>query len=426
MTRVLRGFARLVVAVCVLVTGSCRGAARSSAPPLASTRPSESAAQANRGVRCGVVWDPGAGAIADARVQFDGERIVAIGRASDLPPADHEIDYRPSFCMPGLVDAHTHLTSYAGQRANDSLAIRRAEAVRAALATLRAGVTSVRDLGGSAGVDIWLRDGIGRGEILGPRMQAAGNQIGVGGPLGGPGAARDSVVQHAQAGSDVIKLFANGGVDAPVMLMPESEMAAAAEEAHARGMRVAVHAVTSSGIDSAIGARVDSIEHAGELTLAQARSMANAAIALVPTLYILRYYVDEGSRLSFSQAEIDDLKRVVRTLIVPFEHRLPAIAATGVRIAMGSDAFLGLHGRNARELVFMERAGLSAEDVLRAATATSAWVLGWEGRVGTLRPGAYADMLVLRDNPRVDIEAVERVVAVLRSGQAVAMDDQAR
>jgi imidazolonepropionase-like amidohydrolase len=328
--------------------------------------------------------------------------------------------------MPGLVDAHTHLTSYAGERGSDTLAKRQTESVRAALATLRAGVTSVRDLGGSAGVDIWLRNGIARGEILGPRMQAAGDQIGLGGPLGGPAEARESVVRHASAGSDVIKLFANGGANQPVPLMPGSEMAAATAEAHARGMRVAVHAITTSGIEGAIRARVDSIEHAGELTVAEARSMADAGIALVPTLYILRYYIEEGLHLSFSRAEVDDLKRVVRTLVVPFEHRLPAIVATGVKVAMGSDAFLGLHGRNARELVLMAKAGMSAEDVLRAATANSAAVLGWQGNVGTLRPGAYADMVVLRNDPRADIAAVEHVMAVLRGGVAVPLDTTAQ
>ena len=150
--------------------------------------------------------------------------------------------------------------------------------------------------------------------------------------------------------------------------------------------------------------------------------MADAGIALVPTLYILRYYIEEGLKLSFSQAEIDDLQRVVRTLIVPFERRLTAIVATGVKVAMGSDAFLGLHGRNARELVYMVEAGMSAEDVLRAATETSASLLGWQSSVGTLRPGAFADVLVLRGDPRTDIAAVERVEAVFRGGVAVSMD----
>jgi imidazolonepropionase-like amidohydrolase len=253
-------------------------------------------------------------------------------------------------------------------------------------------------------------------------MQAAGTQIGLGGPLGGPEAARESVFRHVRAGSDVIKLFATGGANEPVLLMPESEMAAATSEAHAHGMRVAVHAITTAGIERALGAGVDSIEHAGELTVDQARAMASLGVVLVPTLYILRYYIEEGQRLMFSEAEVADLKRVVRTLVVPFERRLPAILATGVNVAMGSDAFMGLHGRNARELVFMARAGMGTEDVLRAATATSAALLNWQGSVGTLRPGAYADLLVLRDDPRVDMEAIEHVVAVLRGGVPVPLD----
>ncbi len=405
-----------------LAFSSCRAPSRARESPAPSSQPSGKAPDALWGVRCGVAWDPDSLALSDARIEIDGDRIVAVGNASEMAPPAREIDYRPYFCMPGLVDAHTHLTSYAGERPNDSLEKRRAEAVRAALATLRAGVTSVRDLGGSEGVDVWLRDEIARGDVLGPRMQAAGTQIGVGGSLGGPDAARKSVLRHVQAGSDVIKLFATGGANDPVPLMPASEMEAATSEAHADGLRVAAHAISTAGIDGALSAKVDSIEHAGELTVEEARSMARLGIVLVPTLYILRYYIDEGPHLSLSEGEIADLRRTVRTLIVPFEHRLPAIVATGVKVAMGSDAFMGLHGRNARELVFMARAGMTADDVLRAATATSAALLNWQGSVGTLRPGAHADLLVLRDDPRLDMEAVEHVVAVFRGGASVPLD----
>jgi imidazolonepropionase-like amidohydrolase len=228
------------------------------------------------------------GVVADARVVFDGERVAAMGPASTVAAATDEIDLRPLFCLPGLVDAHTHLTSYAHESATDGMDKRRAQAARNAELTLRAGFTTVRDLGGTEGVDLWLRARIGAHAIHGPRLQCAGSQIGLERSGGGPAGVKADVDAHADAGFDVIKLFATGGAAQPVPLLTAQEIAAATTEAHARGLRVAVHAITSEGIARSIAAGVDSIEHAHELSPEQAAQMAAAGITLVPTLYILR------------------------------------------------------------------------------------------------------------------------------------------
>ena len=326
--------------------------------------------------------------------------------------------------MPGLVDAHTHLTSYARQKGTDDLEKRRAEAARNAELTLRGGVTSVRDLGGDEGVDLWLRARIDAGGIPGPRMQCAGSQIGADGPVGGPAGAKASVDAHAEAGFDVIKLFATGGAQDPTALLTAQEIAAAVDEAHARGSAGRrprrSRATASTGRSPA---HVDSIEHAQQLTVEQATAMASAGITLVPTLYILRYYVEDADDLGFSADRVADLQHLVDTLVVPFERRFPAILATGVKVAMGSDAFLALHGRNARELSYMVKAGMTPEQALRAATMTSAALLGWEGKVGTVAPGAYADVLALKKDPRKDVTAVEHPLVVLKGG-AVVRDDR--
>jgi imidazolonepropionase-like amidohydrolase len=201
--------------------------------------------------------------------------------------------------------------------------------------------------------------------------------------------------------------------------MSAQEIAAASDEAHARGLRVAVHAVTAEGIERAIAGRVDSIEHAQELSAEQANAMAQAGITLVPTLYILRYYVEDADNLGFSAEYKVELQHLVASLVVPFERRFPSLLATGVKVAMGSDSYMALHGKNARELVYMVKAGMTAEQALRSATATSASLLGWDGKVGTVAPGAYADVIAMKDDPRKDIGALARLSVVIKSGSVV-------
>jgi imidazolonepropionase-like amidohydrolase len=360
--------------------------------------------------------------VADARVVFDGDRVAAMGPASKVPSPTDELDLRPLFCVPGLVDAHTHLTSYAHEAATDGIDKRRAEATRNAELTLRAGFTTVRDLGGSEGVDLWLRARVAGHALAGPRLQCAGSQIGTERSVGGVAGVKADVDAHADAGFDVIKLFATGGAQDPLPLLTGPEIAAATAEAHARGLRVAVHAISSEGIARSIAGGVDSIEHAHELTAEQAAQMAAAGITLVPTLYILRYYIEDADGLGFSAEYVADMKRTLDQLVVPFEARFPAILATGVKIAMGSDSFMALHGRNARELSFMVQAGMTAEQALRAATSGSADVMGWKGRVGTLAPGAFADVVAMPADPLADIHAVEHVSVVLAGGKVVRDD----
>jgi imidazolonepropionase-like amidohydrolase len=369
-----------------------------------------------------VLWDPEAGVVSDARIVFSGDHVAAVGPADRVQAATDELDLRPLYCMPGLVDAHTHLTSYARESATDGLDRRRAAAAHNADLTLRAGITTVRDLGGSEGVDQWLRARIGAGAIPGPRMQCAGSQIGTEGGIGGASGARAAVDAHADAGFDVIKLFATGGAQDPIPLLTAQEIAAATTEAHARGLRVAVHAITSEGIARSIAGGVDSIEHGHELTPDQGAAMAAAGITLVPTLYILRYYIEDADRLGFDADHVANLRHMVDTLVVPFESRLPAIMATGVHVAMGSDAFMALHGKNARELSALVAAGMTPEQAMRAGTAVSADLMGWKGKVGSLATGAYADLVATAQDPRRDVAALEHVLVVVAGGRVVRDD----
>jgi len=151
--------------------------------------------------------------------------------------------------------------------------------------------------------------------------------------------------------------------------------------------------------------------------------MAAAGITLVPTLYILRYYVEDADNLGFSAEHAADLQHIVDTVIVPFEKRFPAILATRVKVAMGSDSFMALHGKNTRELSYLVKAGMTPEQALRAGTSTSAALMGWDGKVGTVAPGAYADVIATKKDPRRDIATVEHPVLVIKGG-VVARDDR--
>jgi imidazolonepropionase-like amidohydrolase len=413
--------AATLAATCVLALGACSPASEEIRPTAPRTHATPQP-KVPSSVRCAVIWDPDRGAIADGRVTFEKGRVSALGPASAVPAAGPELDLRPLFCMPGLVDAHTHLTSYAQERPTDGMDRRRAEAARNAEATLRAGITSVRDLGGAEGVDLWLRARINAGAVAGPRMQCAGSQIGAEGPVGGAAAAKNAVDAHLDAGFDVIKLFASGDPRDAVPLLTAPEVAAATAEAHARGAKVAVHAVTEGAIEAAIAAHVDSIEHGQALTEEQARAMAAEGIALVPTFYILRYYVTDAEQLGLTAEHVADMRNVIDTVVVPFEKRFPAILATGVQVAMGSDAFLGLHGRNAHELAYLMQNGMKPEQALRAATEASAKLMGWSGKVGTLVPGAFGDLVALPDDPRVDMGSTEHAVVVIKGGSVVRDD----
>src|SRR5262245_12817982 len=128
-------------------------------------------------LRCGVVWDGAGHTWQDGRIAFEGDRIKAVGPADKVPAAPGEIDLRPLFCLPGLVDAHTHVTSYVEHK-GDNEDIRRQWAVRNARETIESGVTTGRDMGDDYDDGIWIRDQINAGKVVGPRLQVAGEQIG--------------------------------------------------------------------------------------------------------------------------------------------------------------------------------------------------------------------------------------------------------
>jgi imidazolonepropionase-like amidohydrolase len=373
-------------------------------------------------LHCGVVWDGQGHAIRDGRVVFEGDRIVAVGPAITVKAAPEERDLRPLFCMPGFVDAHTHVTSYVEKR-GDSEEHRHDQAQKNARLTVEAGVTTGRDLGDSLGDGRWIRDLIKAGKTPGPRLQVACEQIGIDPAqrMLPPEGLREVVREHVRDGCDVIKLFATTGIGGDERFLSREQLAAAVDEAHKQGRKVAVHVIGKDAIADTVAAGADSVDHGTGATVAIAREMKRKGIVLVPTLYILRYYVEDAQNIGYTAEHVAALNHSIEAFVKPFERRLPEIIKTGVTIAAGSDSFMKLHGRNATEMVWLVRAGLPAERALLAMTRVSAELMGWGDRVGSLRKGYYADVVALDGDPRKDITFVEvrHVRFVLSGGQVV-------
>jgi imidazolonepropionase-like amidohydrolase len=340
--------------------------------------------------------------------------------------------------MPGMIEGHSHLllhpydeTPWDTQVLNEPLALRTVRATVAALATLRAGFTTVRDLGteGAGYADVGLKRAIEQGIVPGPRMIVAtralvatgaygprGFEPGVEVPLGaeavdGP-ALVTAVRRQIGNGADILKLYADyrwGPGEPSLPTFGQAEMTAAVEAAHSAGRQVTAHASTPEGMRRAILAGVDAIEHGSDGTAAEFKLMRERGVALCPTLAagdaIARYRGWNGSDPA-PDAVVADRKSF-------------ALArAAGVKMCMGGDVGVYAHGDNAREMVLMVAAGMPNSEVLHAATAGNASYFGLADR-GRIAPGLLADLVAVAGDPTQDIKAVKDVVLVMKGGAVV-------
>ena len=409
------------LAVAIVLLGS---AARPAAPPPARIVV----------LRAAAMLDVAAGhLVRDPVVVVEGDRIRAAGPGLAIPPGAEVIDLGPATLLPGLIDAHTHVTTtyrflLMGGPMHDAVT-----AHVHARKTLEAGFTSVRDLWSKDFIDVALRDAIERGEVVGPRMQCATLAVGstgghnedveglsptvtVGGMSGiadGVDGVRRLVRFELKHGADVIKIMATEGGGEGNDLANETEytideMKAIVEEAHRYGKKVAAHAHGADGIKAALRAGVDSVEHGTFLDDEGVRLLVERKAWLVPTGAI-HDLPAEGPRTPLAM-ERDAL--YARSSKEGFRK---AVAA-GVRIAMGSDSSVLPHGENAKEIVWMARNGMTPLQALRAATQGGAELLGWSDRVGSIEPGKLADLVAVDGDPLADITAVERVRFVMKGG----------
>jgi imidazolonepropionase-like amidohydrolase len=369
------------------------------------------------------------------------DRIVAVEPGFVTPAGAEVIDLRDETVLPGLIDAHTHVTSLprTGNAIAKAMTYSPLDTVLAATvnthAILLSGVTTVRDLGGLYGADVALKAAIERGSVIGPRMWVAGEAIG---PTGGhndwshglasdvsrpefgagladgPDAVTALARREHKLGATVIKIMPSGGVvssgdDPKAKLMSDAEIKAAADTAHALGMKLAAHGHGKAAIDAAVRLGADSIEHG---TYADAESwalMKAHGTYFVPTLLTTQKLYDTA------QSRPDALTPSTRAKVLAMgtgTQKLTNAYKAGVKIAMGSDTGAG---ENAKEAALMVKAGMAPMDVLMAATANGANLIGSD-EIGRIVPGRYADIVATKGDPIADVSAVERINFVMKGG----------
>lgn len=362
-------------------------------------------------------------------VVVNGGVIVAVEPAIPADrrsPDEQRIEVDGAWVLPGLIDAHSHLTLHTAAPERDELhAAAPFLSARAARANLAAGVTTCRDVGGHQHVDIELRNAIARGDVDGPRILAAGKPIVcTGGHIyyfgreaDGPDEIRKAVREQLKAGADLIKVMLTGG-SADIGEQPERlqlrphELAAAVEEARAADRRVAVHAHTGHAVALAAHAGATTVEHAALLDDDGIAALLDTGCALVPTQGVYARLAANAD--GWPQAKADAAAAM-------YERKVDTLAkavAAGVRLGVGTDSGRHFpHGEIVTEMVALADAGMPIAQLLHAATAGNAELCGLANTTGRIAVGMAADALVVDHDPRTNLERLRRPKLVMASGR---------
>jgi len=346
--------------------------------------------------------------------------------------------------LPGLIDAHTHLTMdpmFGYAELGISVPREALIGAKNARLTLNAGFTTVRNVGAGGYTDVALRDAIDSGGIPGPRMLVSGPPLGItgghcddnllpfeyhhvaDGVADGIAAVQQKVRQNIKYGADLIKVCATGGVlskgdDPQASQYTLEEMKAIVTDAHRLGRKVAAHAHGAQGILWATQAGVDSIEHGSYIDDAGIAEMKKNGTYLVPTLYLGDWFLENAER-----NHVPDFYLTKAKAVMPVARKNIARAfASGVKVAFGTDAAVYPHGLNAHEFAVMVKLGLTPLQAIQAATINAADLLGWSGKIGTLDAGAWADIVAVDGDPLKDVTALEHVKFVMKGGEVVKND----
>jgi imidazolonepropionase-like amidohydrolase len=368
--------------------------------------------------------------------------VISIG--SGAPAAGAKvIDLPNATVLPGLIDAHTHLTmeiTRGGGTGYESLGLSTSRqalfGAKNARTTLLAGFTTVRNVGASGYSDVALRDAINDGDVIGPRIVASGPSLGIigghcdnnllpfemhataDGVADGVEAVQHKVRENIKYGADVIKICATGGVlskgdDPKASQYTLEEMKAIVADAHRLGRKVAAHAHGAQGAMWASAAGVDSIEHGHLMDDAAIATLKKNGTYLVPTVYLGDWIKENMAVIGippFARQKVIDVTEAMDTTISK------AIKA-GVKIAFGTDAAVYPHGLNAREFAVYVRLGLTPLQAIQTATLNAADLLGRSDKVGSLEPGHYADLIAVEGDPTQDVTTLERVKFVMKGGE---------
>ena len=395
-----------------------------------------------------VIAVPGQAPRGATTIVVDQGRIVSLqdGYVA-APEGATAIDLKDKTVLPGLIDSHTHLASdRAGNEGivamvTEAIPLHAMETYWNGMKTLRAGFTTVRNLGDEGGKVLALKEAIKRGWVQGPRIVDAGESISTtGGHMDGrvglademhgmigtenlcDGAddCRRAVRRQIGRGADVIKFATTGGVNSGTGLatrMVEDEAKALVETAHAYGRKVAVHAHGLDGIKLAVRAGADSIEHGTTIDEETAKMMAKAGTYYVPTLSTVNGYLE---RLAANpNAYPPAIKAQIDWRIGVTGKSLQIAYPLGVKIAYGTDAGVSKHGRNADEFELLVKFGMPPAEAIKAATINAAALLGVDKETGTLEPGKAADIIAVSGDPLADVKVLKAMKFVMARGEVI-------
>jgi len=404
----------------------------SSAPEASSQRPIVLHAARLLDIESGKIISPG-------EVLVRGDKIAEVGQSVAHPADAQSIDLGDTTLIPGLIDAHVHLFLHPGnegsQTVDESVPQRTILATLAARDDLMAGFTAERDMGteGAGSADTAVRNAINRGLIPGPRMRVSGNAISI---LGGHEDAIgfnpaqhvlsnadyanttdeliETIREQHKEGSDFVKIYETGrdslrdGKFSTPYQYTEAQLSAAVQEAARLGTKVGVHCMGEPGALYAAKAGVESIDHAAQLSDETMRLMREKDIPAIPTFAIFEYFADHAETPAAAKAE--------HAMLDYHAEQFKKQMAAGIPFAVGSDVGPFPHGTQARELVLMVKYGMSPLKALQSDMLEGAKVLMWQGKIGDLKPGYFADIVAVPGNPLDDISVTQKVSFVMKDG----------
>src|SRR5215471_13229220 len=399
---------------------------------------SSTAVAATKAIKFGKLVDGTGRVLTNAVVIVEDDRVqsVASGSAS-IPSGAEVIDLSRYTGIPGLIDAHTHITYYWDGNTTPRYEPPRHPAVTAVLAqenaqkALEAGVTTIRNLNAGDGTDLAMRDLINMGRMIGPRMFVSGLGIRITrstppAPVGimadGVEAVIHAVRQVIASGADWVKMYGStGGFDdvTQAQTFTFEEIKAAVDATHALGKKIAIHSYGPGGARDAVLAGADSLEHATDMDDRTIAEMVKRKTYYAPTIDHNQYYVENADTVYHFPPGAKE--RLLSYIQRNFETAKKAYQA-GVHMIVGSDAVYNGWGLNMRELDWFVKMGMTPEQALRAATTEPAAMLGMEKSLGAVAPGFYADIVAVEGDPLANITAVSRrenIRWVMKAGRVV-------
>jgi len=381
--------------------------------------------------------------LSNQAIVVEGDKITIVRSASETKPSadDNVIELPNATVLPGLIDAHTHLTfdpHFGYEMLASSVPREALTGAHNARLTLEAGFTTVRNVGARGYSDVALRDAINAGDVPGPRMLVSGPALSITGGhcdndllpyeyhATSDGAA-DGIehVQHKvreviKYGADLIKVCATGGVlskgdDPNASQYTLEEMKAIVADAHRLDRKVAAHAHGAQGVIWASEAGVDSVEHGHLMNDAAIATLKKNGTYLVPTLYLIDWQRENAAKVNLPEFSRHKMEMVSET----GKNNARKAFQAGVKIGLGTDAAVYPHGLNAHELAVYVSLGMTPLQAIQTATINDADLLGWSDKIGTIEPGKWADIIAIDGDPLQDITTLQHVKFVMKGGEVV-------